>query len=99
MTETTTPDDDEPINTIENCRTHPTNGRVIIPESEYPVGTVLDVVINAPRDSVALMDAEVKRVGDYESAINIPHKKYDIYDIEPGQRVDVEVSEVIQRVE
>lgn len=95
MSDEQTTEEEDPVNKIVNCRIHPTNGRVIIPAEEYSVGTVLDVVINAPQDSVALMDAEVTRVGEYESAINIPHKKFDIYDIECGQRVNVHVSEVV----
>lgn len=93
------PTDDGPIKTIESRRIHPTNGRVIIPSSAYPVGTVLDVVIDGPADAVSIMDAEVKANGKYESAINIPHKKFDVYDIEPGQYADVEVMEVVKRAE
>lgn len=66
------PTGDEPIKTIESRRIDPDNGRVIFPRGVYPVGIVLDVVINNPDDAVAIMDAEVTSAGPRECAINIP---------------------------
>ena len=90
--------DDEPIKTIESRRIDPA-GRVRLKPDTYAVGTVLDVIVNGPADAVAISDAEVKSCGELQNAINIPHNRFDIYDIEEGQTVDVEVMEVIRRAE
>lgn len=95
----TEPTDDEPIDTIEHRRINAHTGRVIIPKDTYNVGTVLDVVINGPADAVAIADAVVKTCGPRENAINTPHEKFDVYDIEPGQYADVEVMEIVRHAE
>jgi hypothetical protein len=72
------------------------SGRVSLPRGEFAPGSVLDVLVDGPDDSVAIMDAEVIAHGD-DQVINIPDVKFRTYNIEEGQRVTVVVDEVTYR--
>jgi hypothetical protein len=98
MSDAATADDDTEESVAEyvgrTIRAH--NGRVSIPSGEFNPGSVLDVIIDGPRDTVAIMDAEVVGHGN-EEVLNIPAKKFKYYDIEEGQKVTIIVDEVTYR--
>lgn len=98
MSDATTADDDTdgPLAEYTGRTIRAYNGRVSIPSGEFNPGSVLDVIIDGPRDTVAIMDAEVICHGN-EEVLNIPAKKFKHYDIEEGQEVTIIVDGVTHR--
>jgi bifunctional DNA-binding transcriptional regulator/antitoxin component of YhaV-PrlF toxin-antitoxin module len=98
MSDATTADDDTdgPLAEYAGRKIRAYNGRVSIPSGEFNPGSVLDVIIDGPQDTVAIMDAEVICHGN-EEVLNIPAKKFKHYDIEEGQTVTIIVDGVTYR--